>query len=179
MTFAARFRLFAAAALVTALVTALVACTKSAPAVSTSDSMGVMPGSDANVGVVKAYVDAWNKRDTLGMDSLLGPGGIHDDVAQGFHGVGPTQVNGFMRAMLKTQPDYKWSVTSTFTDGPHVAMEWTWTATYTGPGPTGMVKNLPLSGRGASIVEVENGKIKQFTDYYDNASFFPRDTTRK
>lgn len=171
MTLAARFCLLSFAT--------LVACTKSAPAVSTTDSTGAKSGSDANVAVVKAYVDAWNKRDTVAMDSLLGPGGVHDDLAEGFHGVGPAQVNGFMRGVLEGQPDYKWNVTSTFTDGPHVAMEWTWTSTYTGPGPTGMVKNLPLSGRGASIVEVENGKIKQFTDYYDNASFFPKKTTSK
>jgi limonene-1,2-epoxide hydrolase len=113
------------------------------------------------------------------MDSLLGPNGVHDDIAEGFHGVGPAQVNAFMRDVLKGQPDYKWNVASTFTDGPHVAMEWTWTSTYTGPGPTGMVKNVPLSGRGGSIVEVENGKIKQFTDYYDNASFFPKKTSSK
>ena len=157
----------------------LIACSNKSPAASTGDSASVKTGSDANVAVVTAYVDAWNKRDTVAMDSLLGPGGIHDDLAEGFHGVGPAQVNGFMRDVLKGQPDYKWSVASTFADGPHVAMEWTWTSTYTGPGPAGMVKNAPLSGRGASIVTVENGKIKQFTDYYDNASFFPKATTSK
>jgi len=35
------------------------------------------------------------------------------------------------------------------------------------------VKDHPLFGRGASIVEVEKARIKQFTDYYDTLSFFP------
>lgn len=165
-----------------ALATFVCACSPATPAASDSSAtMAAAPSSssDANVAVFKAYVDAWNKRDTVAMDSLLGPGGIHDDIAWGFHGVGPAQVNGFMRDVLKTQPDYKWTVTSTFADGPHVAAEWTWTGTYTGPSPTGTLKSVPTSGRGAAIVEIENGKIKQFTDYYDAASFFPKDSTRK
>ena len=32
--------------------------------------------------------------------------------------------------------------------------------------------NKRISGKGASFAEVENGKIKRFTDYYDLASLF-------
>ena len=57
--------------------------------------------------------------------------------------------------------------------GKFVALEWTWAATYTGPDPTGKrVTNRRTSGKGASFAEVENGKIKHFSDYYDLASFF-------
>jgi steroid delta-isomerase-like uncharacterized protein len=161
-------------------VSALVACTKTATSGSTADTGGATASAEGNVALAKAYVDAWNRRDTVAIDSILGPNGVHDDVAEGFHGASPAQVNAFMREVLKTQPDYKWNIGSTFTSGSHVAMEWTWTATYSGPGPTGTdVKNVPVSGRGASIVEVENGKIKQLTDYYDNASFFPKDSNKK
>jgi steroid delta-isomerase-like uncharacterized protein len=161
------------------VIAALAACTRSAPPAGTADTAGAKPSADANVAVARAYVDAWNKRDTVAIDSLIGPNGIHDDLAEGFHGTSPAQVNGFMREVLKTQPDYKWTINSTFADGPRVAMEWTWTSTYTGPGPTGaIVKNFPASGRGASIVDVENGKIKQFTDYYDDASFLRKDSAK-
>ena len=172
----------AARAVLAALATVASACSPATPAASDSGSTKAVASnssSDANVAVFRAYVDAWNKRDTVAMDLLLGPGGVHDDLSWGFHGVGPAQVNGLMRDVLKLQPDYKWNVTSTFTDGSHVAGEWTWTATYTGAGPTGIVKNVPISGRGVSIVQIENGKVKQLTDYYDAASFFPKDSTRK
>jgi len=172
----------AARASLAALAVIISACSPATPPASDSSSTkAAVPNSssDANVAVFKAYVDAWNKRDTVAMDSLLGPGGIHDDLAWGFHGVGPAQVNGFMRDVLKTQPDYKWTVVSTFADGPHVAAEWTWKGTYSGPSPTGVLKNVQTSGRGVGIAEIENGKIKQFTDYYDAASFFPKDSTRK
>jgi SnoaL-like polyketide cyclase. len=169
-----------AASICLVALSAVVACSKSAPPAGGADSTAARNSADANVAVSKAYVDAWNKRDTVAIDSILAPGGIHDDLAEGFHGTTPAQINGFMREVLKTQPDYKWTVTSAFTDGPHVAMEWTWTSTYSGPGPTGaLVKNVPASGRGVSIIDVENGKIKQFTDYYDNASFFSKNSTTK
>jgi hypothetical protein len=53
--------------------------------------------------------------------------------------------------------------------------EWTWTATYTGPSPTGPVTNRRVSGRGAAVARTEDGKIAHFTDYYDVASFYPRE----
>jgi predicted ester cyclase len=78
-----------------------------------------------------------------------------------------------MRDLIAAEPDYRWEITSSLTDGQQVAAEWTWTATYTGPGPTGPVTNQPVAGRGASFARIENGRIAYFADYYDNASFFP------
>src|SRR5262249_39753798 len=52
-----------------------------------------------------------------------------------------------------------------------------WTGTYTGEGPTGHAQAQRISGRGASVVVTENGRIKRFIDYYDFASFFPKAAT--
>ena len=58
-------------------------------------------------------------------------------------------------------------------EGRFVAVEWTWTATHSGPGPTGLpVTNRRISVRGASFAERENRNIKRITDYFDAASFF-------
>jgi len=116
------------------------------------------------------------------LDALLAPGAVYEDIAQGFHGVGVEQVNGFMRELIKQQPDFNWQLATSFASASHVAAEWTWTATYTGDSPTGPVTNRRISGRGVSIAEVENGKIKRLTDYYDIGSFFRRgasDSTAK
>jgi len=103
----------------------------------------------------------------------MAPGAVHEDVAQNFRGQGAKAVTGFMRNLISMEPDFKWIVTNTIEDGKFVALEWTWTSTYTGPDPTGKrVTNKHLSGKGSSFAEVENGKIKRFTDYYDQASFF-------
>jgi steroid delta-isomerase-like uncharacterized protein len=131
--------------------------------------------------VVEAYVDAWNRHDSAAFDSLMAPDGTHEDVALGFIGKGPGGVKQFLSAVLSMEPDFAWKITNVVEQGPMVAAQWTWTATYTGPDPEGRpVKDLHVSGRGTAVVEVENGKIKKLTDYYDNASFFPKpDTTKK
>jgi steroid delta-isomerase-like uncharacterized protein len=131
------------------------------------------PVTQSGKAIVDAYVRAWNQHDSVAFDSILAPGAIHEDIAQNFHGKGSTEIVKFMRQASAAEPDYNWQVTNSMDDGRYVALEWTWTSTYTGPDPTGKkVTNKHLSGRGASVAEVENGKIKRFTDYFDMASFF-------
>lgn len=123
--------------------------------------------------VALAYVDAWNAHDTIAIDTLLADDGVHEDIARNFRGVGAKAVNELLRGFIRTEPDFKWTVTNSMEDGRNVGLEWTWTSTYTGPDPSGkQVSRRRTSGRGASIVEVDDGKIKRFTDYYDTPSFF-------
>lgn len=126
--------------------------------------------------VLQAYVDAWNRHDSLAIDTLLAPNGIHEDLAWGFRGEGPTAVRDFMRSVIAVSPDYQWKVTSSFADGESVVAEWTWTASFTGQSPSGPVTGQPVSGRGAAVAQVVNGKIVRLSDYYDAASFFPKPT---
>jgi steroid delta-isomerase-like uncharacterized protein len=124
--------------------------------------------------VLEAYVSAWNRHDFAAFDTLLAPDAIHEDIAQGFRGQGPAQIKDFMRGMIVGQPDLNWHLTTIVDASPLVAAEWTWTATFTGDSPSGPVVRKPISGRGASIAIIENGRIKRFTDYYDIGSFFPK-----
>ena len=131
------------------------------------------PAPEGGKAVAEAYVRAWNQHDSAAIDSLLAPGATHEDIAQNFRGKGSAEVVKFMRGTVAVEPDYKWQVTNSIEDGHYVALEWTWTTTYTGPDPTGKkVTNRHLSGRGASFAEVEKGKIRRFTDYFDQTSFF-------
>ena len=124
--------------------------------------------------MLEAYVWAWNRHDFGALDTLLTADAIHEDIAQGFRGQGPGQIKDFMRVMIESQPDLNWRVTTVVDAGPVVAAEWTWTSTYTGDSPIGPVVRKRISGRGASIAVIENGRIKRFPDYYDMASFFPK-----
>src|SRR5215210_2572912 len=131
------------------------------------------PVPETGKAVVEAYIRAWNAHDSAAIDSLLAPDGIHEDIAQNFRSKGAAQVVKFMRQHVASQPDFRWQLTNTIENGRQVAAEWTWTSTYTGPDMTGkQVSNRPLSGRGESFAEVEKGRIKRFTDYFDMASFF-------
>jgi len=124
--------------------------------------------------VLEAYVSAWNRHDFAVLDTLLAPDAIHEDIAQGFRGQGAAQIKDFMRAEIAGEPDLNWHLTTVVDASPLVAAEWTWTGTFTGDSPSGPVVRQRISGRGASIVVIENGRIKRFTDYYDLASFFPK-----
>ena len=131
------------------------------------------PVVDSGKAVVQAYIDAWNKHDSVAIDTLLAPDAIHEDFAQNFRGRGSAAIVNFMRGHVTVQPDFKWQVTNSIEEGRYVALEWTWTGTYTGPDPTGKpVTNRRISGRGASVAELEKRKIKRITDYLDLASFF-------
>lgn len=123
--------------------------------------------------VVDAYVRAWNQRDTLALDTLIARNGIHEDFGQNYRLTGPKEVKAKMRETLAGEPDYKWTVNNSIEDGKAVALEWTWTSTYTGPDLTGAkVTNKRLSGKGSSIAVVDGGKVRRFTNYYDVASLF-------
>lgn len=140
------------------------------------------PATKSAKSLLDAYVSAWNRHDFAAVDSLLSPDAVHEDIAANFAGKGPAQVKEFMRAVIGNEPDLEWRITSTIEEGPRLAAEWTWRSTYSGDTPNGPVKGYRISGRGESMMETENGKIKRFADYYDLASFFrkaARDSTGK
>ena len=129
--------------------------------------------------VLEAYVSAWNRHDFAAIDRLIAPDGIHDDIPNAVHAKGPEQVKDFMKSIITQEPDFKWHIDRVIVSGSSIAAEWTWTATFTGEGPYGPAKDLPISGHGASIAVVENGRIKYLSDYYDALSFFPKPAAKK
>jgi steroid delta-isomerase-like uncharacterized protein len=141
----------------------------------TGGSQGKTQATNSGKTVLEAYVSAWNRHDFAALDKLLTADAIHEDIAwppQGFRGQGPAQIKDFMRAMIEAQPDLNWHLTTVIEAGPVVAAEWIWTSTYTGESPIGPVVRKRISARGASIVVIENGRIKRFSDYYDLPSAF-------
>jgi steroid delta-isomerase-like uncharacterized protein len=136
-------------------------------------------GAPSGKAVLKAYVSAWNRHDFAALDKVLAPDAVHEDIALGVYAQGIAQVKDFMQKVIQSQPDLEWRVSRFVESGPVVVAEWTWTSTFTGEGPTGPVKDLRVSGRGASVVLTENGQIKHLTDYYDLPSFFRKAKTPK
>jgi steroid delta-isomerase-like uncharacterized protein len=66
-------------------------------------------------------------------------------------------------------PDTAVEVNSIFECGGRVVAEWTLKATETVPfGPTKLRK--PISVRGTSIAQIQNGRVTQWSDYYDSVA---------
>ncbi len=130
------------------------------------------PATSSGKAVLEAYVSAWNRHDSAALDNLLAPDAVHKDIAWPSRDEGPAQVKKFMQQMIALEPEFNWRLTNVIESGSTVAAEWTWTATFTGDCPTvGQVVGLHSSTRGVSVAEIDNGRIKRFTDYYDFASF--------
>jgi steroid delta-isomerase-like uncharacterized protein len=143
-------------------------------AAATADSPTTTRPVQSPQAVLRALMSAFNRHDFAAIGALVAREGVYEDFAARFRGVGPAQVNEFLRGVIQTQPDFHWQPTNAIESGSSVTIEWTWTATYTGEGPGGKyLTGQKVSGRGATVAVIENGQIKQLHDYYDDASFFP------
>src|SRR6266513_1380973 len=137
------------------------------------------PPTSSHKAVLDAYIAAWNQHDSLAVDTLLTNDVVHEDVPFCIRATAPDGVHAFMRDLIQSSPDYVGKTTNVVDGDNALGAEWRWTATYTGDSPNGPVVGFKISGRGASIVELEKGKIKRFSNYYDEASWFPKKTDQK
>ena len=64
-------------------------------------------------------------------------------------------------------PDSKRSDNTIFSSEDRVISEWTLTATKTEPFLGGRLRKVPICVQGISVVQIKNGKISQWSDYYD------------
>jgi steroid delta-isomerase-like uncharacterized protein len=122
--------------------------------------------------LLEAYISAWNRRDFAAFDKLLAPDALHEDLARPSREVGPAQIKQSIRAMIEAQPDLNWHLTGIADGGSVVAAEWVWTGTSAGDNRVTPAAPRRISGRGVSVVEMENGRIKRISDYYDFDSIF-------
>jgi hypothetical protein len=74
----------------------------------------------------------------------------------------------FFRKTRELCPDSLLQADAFFVSGDHVIAEWTLQANVTEPGYyTGVSLTFPVSVHGVSIVHIDNGKVVDWSDYYD------------
>jgi ketosteroid isomerase-like protein len=73
----------------------------------------------------------------------------------------------FFQKTRELYPDSSLRTDTIFVSGDHVITEWTLETTLTEPFYGRRSQRVPVSLHGASIVRVENGKITDWSDYYD------------
>ncbi len=117
--------------------------------------------------LLEAYVSAWNRRDFPALDKLLASDAVHEDMARPSRDVGPDEIKRSIRTAIADLPDLNWHLTSIVDGGSLVAAEWVWTGTFIGDSTVRPVAPRRILGRGASVVVIERGRIKRFSDYYD------------
>jgi len=73
----------------------------------------------------------------------------------------------FFQKTRELYPDSSLQTDTIFVSGDHVITEWTHQMTLTEPFYGGLSRKVPVSLHGASIVRIENGRITDWSDYYD------------
>ena len=73
----------------------------------------------------------------------------------------------FLAKIRERFPDSERRDNTLLSSGNRVITEWTLTATKTEPFLGGTLRKVPVSVQGISVVQVTNGKISEWSDYYD------------
>ena len=116
------------------------------------------------------FYQAWNSHDVDTIVSYFTDDCVYEDAAFGVINHGQTELKAFLHEFFNATPDIRLDVKAAFISGDWGGTEWTMSGTNTGD-----FQGIPATGksilfRGASITEIQNGKFKRHTDYYDLTS---------
>jgi steroid delta-isomerase-like uncharacterized protein len=73
----------------------------------------------------------------------------------------------FLAKTRELFPDSERKANTIFSSGDRVISEWTLTATHAEPFWNGRLRKEPICVQGISVVQIKNGKINQWSHYYD------------
>jgi steroid delta-isomerase-like uncharacterized protein len=96
---------------------------------------------------------------------------MYEDVTFGVVNRGKPALQAFAESVFASVPDFTIEVTSRFVAGTWAGMEWVMAGTHHGDLP-----GMPATGkrfssiRGATILELQGGKIRRNSDYWDAAT---------
>ena len=129
--------------------------------------------SNQAIETVKAMMKASNLEDYKKVASFFAEDCVYEDVPAGKSCHGKEEVIAMGKEVHTMFPDHEWEWKSSFGDSDHVATEAVWSGTFTqgnflGLSPTGKKTTF----RTVSVTELQDGKIKRNTDYYDLLGMF-------
>jgi len=120
--------------------------------------------------VLKGYLMAWNAHDGAAAAAYFADDIVYFDASVGTPIRGKAEARaGVIDNFLNAAPDAMWITKGKPTiSGGRVAFEWDFSGTNTGPWANGTpATNRPFRFSGATVLEVEHGKITLQSDYYD------------
>ena len=97
---------------------------------------------------------------------------VFEDVTFGLIARGKEQLRSFVKRAFTAIPDFKYELRNRFANSQWAVIEWVMSGTHKGDLP-----GIPATGkrfssvRGSTILELETGKIRRESDYWDAATF--------
>ena len=122
--------------------------------------------------IVKQYLAAWNAHDSEALLALFTDDCVYEDVALGRLEQGKERVRFLVESVFVDLADFRMEVRSAFGAGDWGATEWVMTGRFvhsTVPGLAASGKSFAV--RGATILELRDGKILRNSDYIDLPAF--------
>jgi steroid delta-isomerase-like uncharacterized protein len=118
--------------------------------------------------IIKDLTAAWNSHDSEKTISFYTSDCVLEDNGLGEVHHGKKELVAFCKSTFIDFPDLRFKSKSLFNTGNSVAWEWTMTGTHVhSSNPAIPATGKRFSVKGASIIEIHNGKIRRETDYYD------------
>jgi steroid delta-isomerase-like uncharacterized protein len=112
---------------------------------------------------------AFSAHDVDGFLSLFTDDCIYEDVALGVVNKGKEELRAFWNETFTAIPNFTVKRTSLFFTGDRAATEWTMCGTQTEDIPGMPANNKSFCVRTVSVMELEGGKIKRVSDYFNLA----------
>jgi steroid delta-isomerase-like uncharacterized protein len=110
--------------------------------------------------ILTEYGAAWSSGDAAQVAALYTEDAVREDVPTGTTSRGRAEIEALAAGLFETDADVRLVVTDGFAGETWAVVEWTFTGTREETGGE-------VTFRGASVLELEDGQIRQETNYYD------------
>ena len=117
--------------------------------------------------ILQAALAAWRQGNFVAAANQFNDQFTFTDHALGIEFKDKGRLTEFLAKIRERFPDSERKDNTLFSGGDRVVSEWTLTATQTEPFLGGQLRKVPICVRGISVVQIKNGKISQWSDYYD------------
>ena len=116
--------------------------------------------------ILQTALAAWRQGNFVAAANQFNDQFTFTDHALGLEFKDKGRLTEFLAKTRELFPDSERKANTIFSSGDRVISEWTLTATQTDPF-LGVRLKVPICVQGISIVQIKNGKINQWSDYYD------------
>ena len=116
--------------------------------------------------ILQTALAAWRQGNFVGAANHFNDQFTFTDHALGLEFKDKGRLTEFLAKTRELFPDSERKVKTIFSSGDRVISEWTLTATQTDPF-LGVRLKVSICVQGISVVQIKNGKISQWSDYYD------------
>jgi steroid delta-isomerase-like uncharacterized protein len=117
--------------------------------------------------ILQIALAAWRQGNLVELVDQFNNQFTFTDYALGLEFTDKERLTEFLAKTRERFPDSERRDKTLSSGGEYVVSEWTLTATTTEPFLEGRLRKVPICVQGISVVQIKNGKISQWSDYYD------------